>query len=142
MTGEVTSEEELENYTEITKYIDGGAVLGYGTKSGGYMKVQDKITDELEYLEDRSSNELPRPKAISKIDEESLKKLAKDMQIDYIHMEKQSDINEKINQIKNEVEKGTDKNDISGYSDIYYIFVIPVLGLLVYEFLKLKKNFE
>ena len=105
------------------------------------MKVKDSYTKEVEYLEDRTSNEYPYPKAISKINEENLQKLAEDMKIDYVHMVKQSDISEKIYQIKSKVENSKGTSDMSGYDDIYYMLAIPVLGLLVYEFLKLKKSF-
>lgn len=141
MIGEITNNEEMKAFIEITRYIDGGAVLGYGTASGGYMKVKDSYTKEVEYLEDRTSNEYPYPKAISKINEENLQKLAEDMKIDYVHMVKQSDISEKIYQIKSKVENSKGTSDMSGYDDIYYMLAIPVLGLLVYEFLKLKKSF-
>ena len=56
-------------------------------------------------------------------------------------MVKQSDISEKIYQIKSKVENSKGTSDMSGYDDIYYMLAIPVLGLLVYEFLKLKKSF-
>ncbi|MCI8519680.1 MAG: hypothetical protein HFJ51_06560 [Clostridia bacterium] len=141
MIGEITNNEEIRVFIDVTRYIDGGAVLGYGTASGGYMKVKDSYTEEIEYLEDRTSNQYPYPKAISKINEKNLQKIAEDMKIDYVHMEKQSDISEKIYQIKSKVENGKDTSDMSGYDDIYYIFAIPVLGLLAYEFLKLKKSF-
>ena len=35
--GEITTEEKLETFTEIKKYVNNGAVLGYGTQDGGKM---------------------------------------------------------------------------------------------------------
>ena len=139
--GEITNEESLKSFTELKKYVDDGAILGYGTESGGYMQVTDKYLDTVSYLEDKSDYSVyPYPKAVSKIDESNLKAIANDMGIDYINMSKQSNINSKVNEIKKKYEDGTSLGSKAGYTDIYYIFAIPLLGLMVYEFVIYKKK--
>ena len=85
--GEITNDDKLKSFSGASSYLDGGAVLGYGTSQGGQMKVQKSMyMDEKGYLEDTESSS----NAVSKINENNLKTIAQDMGIDYIHMEKHS----------------------------------------------------
>lgn len=138
--GEITNDEKLKSFSSIKKYISNGAVLGYGTEKGGKMKVTDTIDETETYLEDRSSDDYPYPKAVSKIDEKNLRKLADDMGIDYINMSKQSNIESKIKQIKRDSNNTLDDTQKMLYNDIYFIFVIPLVLLLAYEFIYYKKS--
>lgn len=139
MIGEITNDEELKSYTEIAKYVDSGAVLGYGTSLGGYMKVKG-YNDELNYLEDRTTDTYPYPNAVSKLDEKNLEKIANDIGIEYIHMEKTENLSNKVNDIKRRFENASALESTSGYNETYYIFAAPLLGLLVYEFISFKKK--
>jgi len=136
--GEITNDDTLKSFSKVEEYIDNGAVLGYGTAQGGNMKVKESYTDEMSYLEDKS--EWPYVKAISKIDESNLKKIAEDMGINYIHMDKQSNINNKLKEIKQKLLKNADSETKDSYTDIYYIFTIPLCGLLIYEFINYKRR--
>lgn len=136
--GEITNDEKLKSFSGAKKYISNGAVLGYGTKEGGNMKVD--YYGEKKYLEDTTSDKYPYPKALSKIDEGNLKKVADDMGIDYIHMEKQLDIKDKLKEIKQEASHNLDDSQKMLYDDIYFIFVIPLVALLIYEFINYKKK--
>ena len=60
--GEVTNERKSDtSYADFAGYIDSGAVLGYGTESGGRMKENYRYIYDYETGQD----------AVSKIDEES-----------------------------------------------------------------------
>lgn len=109
-------------------------------QSGGYMRVQEGYDGKFVYLQDETTGVYPYPRAVSKLDENNLKKIAKDMGIDYINMSKQSNITGKINEIKRKFESEGLVTDKLGYTDTYYIFAIPLLILLVFEFIKYKKN--
>lgn len=138
--GEITNEEKLESFQEAKQYIDSGAVLGYGTKNGGYMKVKDRYDDTQKYLEDLTQN-YPYPRAVSKIDENNLKSIAKDMEIEFINMQRKSDIDSKLSEINSNLyEQVGEQKGKSTYTDIYFIFVIPLLLLLVYEFINYKRK--
>ena len=139
--GEITSEEKLESYSEIKKYIDDGAVLGYGTTSGGRMRVKSSYYDNTlgNYLQDRS--EWPYKEAISVIDETNLKQIASDLGIDYINMNKRSNIDSKIKKITNNNFKNSETESIgTSYTDIYYIFSGVLCVLLVIEFISYKRR--
>lgn len=141
--GEITSEEELKRFSQLDKYVDNGAVLGYGTSEGGKMKVQSSYYDEDEpqYLTyyDEDYN---RRKAISVIDEDNLKSIADDFGVDYIHMTKQSEIDDKIDELRAELPEYVDEDEEykKGYVDIYYIFIIPLLALMIVDYIYYRKK--
>lgn len=136
--GEITKDgERLESFSSLSKYVSGGAVLGYGTESGGKMvstSYEDKPDSDYYYIS-VYNEEYKREPALSKIDENNLKKIASDMKIDYVRMNKQSNIDGKLKEIKRKIsETKTTEEKISSYQDIYYIFAIPLVILLMVNF--------
>lgn len=139
--GEITNGDTLDSFKEAAKYIDGGAVLGYGTSKGGNMYIKDYFSDDLVVIEDKS--EYPYEKAVSKIDEENLKAIAKDMDIEYINMTAENTLDTVIDNIKKDTASlGDEDSRLDGYKDIYFIFMIPLVGMLVYEFINWKRKGE
>lgn len=139
--GEITNGDTLDSFKEAAKYIDGGAVLGYGTSKGGNMYIKDYFSDDLVVIEDKS--EYPYEKAVSKIDEENLKAIAKDMDIEYINMTAENKLDTVIDNIKKDTASlGDEDSRLDGYKDIYFIFMIPLVGMLVYEFINWKRKGE
>lgn len=139
--GEITNGDTLDSFKEAAKYIDGGAVLGYGTSKGGNMYIKDYFSDDLVAIEDKS--EYPYEKAVSKIDEENLKAIAKDMDIEYINMTTENKLDTVIDNIKKDTALlGDEDSSLDGYKDIYFIFIIPLVGMLVYEFVNWKRKGE
>lgn len=144
--GEVLNDDKLKEFNGLDEYIFDGAVLGYGTKEGGPMKVEMLISedDKPEYLY-YYDDDFERHKAISKIDEDNLKKIAGYFDIDYIHMNKQSNIDDKLDELIDSVagfqtEEQAEEEDKTGYNDIYYIFVIPLVIMLIVDYLYYKKK--
>lgn len=136
--GEITNEEELESFKKISDYVDGGSVLGYGTVKGGYMREIDKYDDEVTYIMDTSG--LKYEKAISKIDENNLKKMADDIKIDYIKVNKINNIYNKVNDIKKMVNSKITNDNKSAYKDTYYYFVLLLMIVLILDFRKYKRG--
>ena len=135
--GEITDNQSIKSFKGLKKYIYNGAVLGYGSKNGGYMKVKDRFTEEESYVIDRSNYNYD--KAISKINEDNLKKIAGDMGINYIYMNEHNSLDNKLNDIKKIAKTSIDKNRLNSYTDIYYIFVIPLLIILVLTYREYEK---
>lgn len=142
--GEITKEEEtLETFSNIKQYVSNGGVLGYGTKTGGKM-VSSAYADDpnsefyyIEYFDDNYNYQT----AISKLDEKNLKQIATDIGIDYIQMNKTANINYKINDIKQQISNSqTNEEKISTYQDIYYYFAIPLVILLIMNFIIQKRR--
>ena len=144
--GEITIEgETLESFESLEKYIDNGAVMGYGTENGGKMVSSAFANDPFSpyyykyYYDDKSQ----KITAISKLDEANLKQLAKDLNIDYIHMEKQSNIQNKINEIQQSIYKAEDEEKPSvTYKDTYYYFAVPLLILLIVDLIIKKRRIK
>jgi len=139
--GEITNDEKLDiyGYSDLGDYISNGAVLGYGTKNGGYMRVKNKYSNNYEYLEDTSS--YPYSKAISVIDEDTLKKIADSLGVDYLNVNySDDDLDIKLEDIKSGVRASINSIDKSLFDDTYFIFVIPLLGLLIYEFIFFRRG--
>ena len=142
--GEITKEEEkLDSFANIRQYISNGAVLGYGTTSGGKMiskAFEDEPSSEYYYLYYYDDN-YNTVTALSKLDEQNLKQIATDLGIDYIHMSKQNDINYKLKDIKNQISKSQSTEEkTKSYQDIYYYFSIPLVILLIINFIIQKRR--
>ena len=138
--GEITSKKDnkLKSFSDLKQYIDGGAVLGYGTTKGG--KMENYILDgEKKYIIDWTT--YPSKDALSRIDEKNLKQLANDLGIDYIKMDKTSNIDSKLRKIEK-----TAKTEVVGekkiefYNDTYYLYSIPLIILLMINFIYDKRR--
>lgn len=102
--GEITGENAaLSSYSEFKQYVDLGAVMGYGTKAGGTMRVKN-YEDEYEEIEDTS--DWPYETAISKLNEDNLKQIAADMGIEYRNMSE-----DKIDEYLAKLKKNIKVND-------------------------------
>ena len=126
--GELTNDAELISYTGLAHYIDDGAVLGYGTRQGGRMREGSYS----EYVADPKTGDI----ALSRIDENNLKRLAADMDIDYVYMEQPSAIDDKLNYIRLVARTTVGEAKIDTFDDTYYHYVFPLLLLLVVELVR------
>lgn len=125
--GEITNGTALRDYSELAAYIDGGAVMGYGSKEGGKMKNGTGFGNVFDYnlVQD----------AVSRIDEENLVELSKDLGINYINMNSgNAGLQGCVELIKDSartvIETGA---GAEVEKDIYYIFAIPLAILLIVE---------
>lgn len=144
--GEITKEgESLSSFSEMKNYISEGAVLGYGTTDGGKM-VNSTYEDEPNsdyYYKYYYDNNYERITALSKLDEKNLKQISTDLGIDYIHMNKQNNINNKLKSIKKQIVNSQSVGDeikIKSYQDIYFYFAIPLVVLLAINFIIQKRR--
>lgn len=134
--GEITDKSYLTSYKKIKDFVNDGAVLGYGTTKGGYMKVKDDYSGNETYVKDYNTS----GKAVSKIDENNLKAIAKDLNIDYINMNNTKNIDNKLKKIKNNVILNSEENNQTTFTDIYFIFASVLLVALLREFYNLRRN--
>jgi Ca-activated chloride channel family protein len=125
--GEITNGKELESYAELAQYVDAGAVLGYGSEAGGKMKV-DKG-----YIYDYTT----RQDAVSKIDEDNLKKIAEDLGVEYMNVNSGSaSLNGLVQMIKDGsaiVMEESEGAEI--YEDKYFYFAAALAVMLLVELL-------
>lgn len=135
--GEITNNDTLESFDGMKKYIDGGAVLGYGTKEGGNMYVQSYYSSEPDVLMDYSS--YPYEPAVSKIDETNLKKIADDLSVEYINMNdgNADSIAKSIRSMSGTSDRTTRQ---VGYTDIYYVFAGLLAAVIIWEFMDIRRR--
>lgn len=130
--GEITNDDRLRSFSKLKEYVDGGAVLGYGSSAGGKMYKIDPIDGQREPVIDMSN--YPFEEAVSKIDEGNLKKIAEDLGIEYVNMNSGGNIDNVLSDIIEGREAEGDVATIKGYVDIYYIFAGLFVALMMYEF--------
>ncbi len=76
--GEQTASSEPESFASSAKYVDGGAVLGYGTTEGGPMrKTTGQGTEGGDYIEYQGGP------ALSVIDEDNLRQVSEQLGVEY-----------------------------------------------------------
>lgn len=114
--GEITDGSTLMDFSDLEHLVDDGAVIGYGTSSGGRMNYPGRG-----YLQDTSK----RTDARSRIDEENLQSLASELGLEYIHSTgtDSSRLNNallRVRMMSSEVARS--QGDFTGYADIYYYF--------------------
>lgn len=130
--GEITDDSKLQSYSSIRNYIDGGAVLGYGTSEGGNIFITDEIGNKSQLTYNSST-------AISKIDEDNLKSIANDLGVPYIHMTDSTNIDSNIKAISNMSAITSNTIDKTNYDDIYYIFIFLLIPFLLLDIRKYRR---
>ncbi|QPZ37205.1 vWA domain-containing protein [Paramicrobacterium chengjingii] len=128
--GEQTVTEQPESFAAIAEYVDGGAVLGYGTKDGGRMLENRGLeTDgEPEYITDPSTGE----PALSHIDDDALQTIATQLGVDYLHRDASSSVAEAASGITVVPESEAGQNP-APEPELYWILAIPFGALLLFE---------
>ena len=137
--GEITDEKKLDSFTDLKDHISGGAVLGYGSEAGGRMHIKS-YDDTVEEIMDNS--DYPPVPAVSRIDEDNLKKIADDMGINYVNCNNGCEIDDIIDDITKKAEVREESVDVKteGMNDIYFWLVIPLVILLGSEAYGMLKN--
>ncbi len=134
--GEQTTDFEPRSFEPLTPYLEGGAVLGYGTDEGGRMQEFRGVdphlfgpTPEPEpevdpiYIQDPAGGD-----AVSRIDEVALEIIASDLGVPYAHREEGVPIAPVLDGI--EVgELVAEAGEPETVTELYWIFAIP-FGLL------------
>lgn len=129
--GEITVDEKLIDFNDMASMIDGGAVLGFGTKKGA--TITDGYGNKI-YDYDTFSD------AITCLDMDSLSELADSLEIDCIQMSDKKDVSEVIEKaLVNAEEIMANRDDLDNYDDIYYMFVPGFMILLLAVFLLYKE---
>lgn len=131
----------------LRKNLDGGAVFGYGSENGTTIKDEGSYYGRIMYkgtdssIETEPCNETGFGQCvITKINEDNLKKIASNLDINYYHRENGDVPSEVINGIK-KLEEFTDTSEISdSFIDIYWVFSMILLGLLLWDFREVLDN--
>lgn len=123
--GEITDDSQLMSFKELEDYVDAGAVLGYGTDEGGKMEYGSRGV----HVQDPDTNS----DAISRIDEDNLRSIASDLDIEYIHMTSTAKVQYLVESIKNGSSLTIEKSDSVSYEDTYFYYAIALIIMLILE---------
>lgn len=138
--GEVTNGEEVTSFAELSKDIMNGLVLGYGTSKGAKMEIEDYDYGLVTKQTVKDYSSVPYQDAISKMDEDNLKKIASDLEIQYVNMTNDSDISSEIQSIRKSLDEKNKEGTRKGYGETYFLFVIPFVLLVIYEYIDIKRK--
>jgi len=129
--GEITDNSKLESFKALEQYVDGGAVLGFGTDNGGKMKVGNSYSQS--YVKDNETGN----EALSVINEENLRSIAQDLQVDYIHVRQPEEVSYLMETIKNGSSIRMEEAEMVTYNDIYFYLAMAPVAFLVWEIISL-----
>lgn len=112
------------------QYVDGGAVLGYGTPEGGTMTISSRFTNVPDtFIMDPSTGE----PAISRLDEANLREVARLLGIEYMHRSAPGS----LESLADRIDAGTimldGRSDVETYRDFYWPLTWILAGLLAWE---------
>jgi Ca-activated chloride channel family protein len=136
--GEQTVDSIPKSFEPLKGLIDGGAVLGYGTSSGGRMLEEQSNygNDKAKYIEYTDSIDGRRRTALSVIDEVALNKIAREMGVNYVHRTQPDDASQLVQTVS--IDKiATDAYDRNSFVELYWILAIGLVALSIWEFLSL-----
>ena len=126
--GENTAEGDQASFEELEDLVDAGIVLGYGTEEGAKMPVADDLSTEDGYVYDQGRNE----DAVSRIDEDNLRAIADELDIDYAHRTEPGG----MGAIADEFEASyalDEGEDAPAKHDLTWLFGLVLLGLVLLE---------
>ena len=125
--GEVTNGDEIKDYSDLAQYIDAGAVLGYGSETGGKMKNSYGSGNVYDYNAHRD--------AISMIDEGNLTMIAEQLGVTYLNLNSGNEaLMGYVDIIKDSSRTIIESGDGAEVErDTYYFFAIPLALMVLLE---------
>lgn len=129
--GENTSEESRMSFGSLKGFINGGAVLGYGTAKGGQMKRYDPLLNDENYIMDSTGGSSKR--AVSKIDEAQLKSLAQETGLPYLHRAEPGSLSEVTSSAEGQLVTGSATRALEVPQLLLWPFAAALSVLLLWE---------
>lgn len=130
--GEQTAAQAPAPFTKSTALVDGGAVLGYGTAAGGKMREQGfGSATGGEWIVDKSAAGAP---AVSKIDEQALRKVASELDVPYVHRAGNADIAPAmVKSAPGTSSQSESQNTAPGRWELYWLLAVAAFGVALWE---------
>ena len=94
--GEQTAAEAPNSFEPVSSFIDEGAVLGYGTETGGRMREFNGYDSDAEPPYITWFSDAGVEDAVSRIDEAALGDIATELGVDYLHRDAQEPIDQAL----------------------------------------------
>jgi Ca-activated chloride channel family protein len=137
--GEQTSGKAPEPMRMDASLVNGGAVLGYGTKQGGRMKSKSSYSpDEAAgYIQDRSGGSAVD--AVSRIDEETLGGIAEQLGVPYVHRAAGDPVGPMMQAARPGALKET-SDSLEGRTELYWAPALAAFFLALWESLRVLRQ--
>lgn len=119
-----TTAEKQRSFAPLAEYVEGGAVLGYGTPGGARMPTGGE--PPWTFVRDRSTG----ADAISRLDEENLKRIAKQLDVGYARRGNSESLTEWARGLTRGAGGGGDGEK---GAEIYWVLAALLAGLAVLE---------
>ena len=124
--GEQTASREPESFASSAKYVDGGAVLGYGTTEGGPMKKTTGAGAAAGgYIEYQGAP------AMSVIDEDNLRQVSEQLGIEYQH--RTADAGIELPEAPSSTTDYAASGEVGNVIELYWIAALVLIVLLAVE---------
>nr|WP_239528516.1 VWA domain-containing protein [Microbacterium esteraromaticum] len=124
--GEQTASSEPESFASSAKYVDGGAVLGYGTTDGGPMKKTTGAGAAAgEYIEYQGEP------AMSVIDEDNLRQVSEQLGIEY--QQRAADAEIELPEAPTSTTDYAASGEVGNVIELYWIAALALIALLAVE---------
>lgn len=127
--GEQTTSSDPESFASSAKYVDGGAVLGYGTAQGGPMKkttgragANGQGGDYIEYQGER---------AMSVIDEANLRRIAEQLGVEYQHRTADAEI--VLPKAPTTTTDYAASGEVGNVIELYWVLALVLVALIAVE---------
>lgn len=129
--GENTTDTERLSFAPLAQYVDGGAVLGYGTSDGGRMKTHDPsgYGNSKEYITDWNSGD----PAISVADANEITALGNELGVPSILMDAPTDLSAYSDGFNPELITSEGRRLVTVPQLILWPFTAVIMGLLLWE---------
>ena len=130
--GEVTAEEPIEeSFAPIADLVDGGVVLGYGTAAGGPMRQWSGLEGQAQapYVVDPATGDV----AVSRIDEDTLRAMAEEMDVGYVHRTAPGGIGTVLGDLGTGRGRQTTGSELTVTQDRSWVLAWPLLALVLAE---------
>jgi len=128
--GEQTASKDPESFQSAAKYVDGGAVLGYGTTDGGPMRKTTGAGgfeggSEGEYIQYQSEP------AMSVFDEGNLQKISEQLGVKYQHRTADAEIT--LPEAPTSTTDYSDAGEVGNVIELYWILALVLIALVAVE---------
>ena len=124
--GEQTASREPESFASSAKYVDGGAVLGYGTTEGGPMKKTTGAGAAAGgYIEYQGAP------AMSVIDEDNLRQVSEQLGVEYQHRTADAEI--ELPEAPTSTTDYAASGEVGNVIELYWIAALVLIVLLAVE---------
>lgn len=137
--GEQTTKSPVKSFAQLANYLQGGAVLGYGTTQGAHMLKYTGLTNQagsspyVQMVNPATKGFVP---AISKMDPTNLKKIASQLRLPYVDRDQGGSLTNVYQQSHVTTLANTTMR-ITHYVNLYWFFMLPAVVLIFWDWQQL-----